>query len=531
MGWRHHRLNLSIRAFDEQRLYNCCMAMFQDSELAFVRTVADLAYCNPFEPRRIELERLALGDDFQPRSPAWNVRPDEEDEDANVSLLYQRISELTQRIGRRIAEGASPAPAERGLLGDLVLFQMYHDVRDDLDRAITHSSSNMRFGFYDRFAEMAQRYHFAAGELPHLFACIFQVRRAFYNIFQFIVGRSRPAAQLRAAVWQSIFTHDMRRYRRVLYPMMADYTTLITGPSGTGKELVARAVGLSRYIPFDPKTRTFAEDFAGSFHALNLSALSPTLIESELFGHKRGSFTGAVADRAGWMEQCSTSGTVFLDEIGELDPAVQVKLLRVLQTRTFNRLGETKSRSFQGKIIAATNRDVAQLMRSGQMRTDFYYRVCSDVIDTPSLRQRIDDEPGELHELVHYIAARIAGGEADSVAEEVEAWIAKHLGRDYPWPGNVRELEQCVRNVLIRQSYDPPGADKSLLDTIAEGRMSAEQVLRRYCRIVYARCGSYEQAARVLGLDRRTVKAKVTAPLSSDAPASSAESPTTSKVV
>src|SRR5690606_29799135 len=127
-------------------------------------------------------------------------------------------------------------------------------------------------------------------------------------------------------------------------------------------ELVARAIGLSRFIPFDPKTQRFAEDFAGSFFPLNLSALSATLVESELFGHCRGAFTGALQDRAGWLEVCPHYGTVFLDEIGEVDPQVQVKLLRVLQERTFNRIGETDARRFSGKIIAATNRDLATEM-------------------------------------------------------------------------------------------------------------------------------------------------------------------------
>src|SRR6185369_6170470 len=120
-----------------------------------------------------------------------------------------------------------------------------------------------------------------------------------------------------------------------------------------------------------PKKKEFTEDFAGSFHALNLSALSPTLIESELFGHRRGAFTGALEDRAGWMEVCPPLGTVFLDEIGELDPAIQVKLLRVLQTRMFQRLGDTATRVFRGKIIAATNRD---LDSAKDFRRDFYYR-------------------------------------------------------------------------------------------------------------------------------------------------------------
>src|SRR5690606_25601535 len=115
-------------------------------------------------------------------------------------------------------------------------------------------------------------------QAAHLFACLFQLRRVFQHVFYYIVGESLPAAKLRAAVWQSVFTHDMRRYRRVLYDRMGDMTTLITGPSGTGKELVARAVGLSRYIPFDPQSQKFSASFADSFFAVNLSALSPTLI-------------------------------------------------------------------------------------------------------------------------------------------------------------------------------------------------------------------------------------------------------------
>ena len=213
---------------------------------------------------------------------------------------------------------------------------------------------------------------------------LFQIRRAFDLIFRHIVGASRPAADLRAAVWQSIFTHDMRRYRRSLYRRMHDVTTLITGPSGTGKELVARAIGLSRYIPFDPDREAFVGTIAGSFHALNLSALSPTLIESELFGHRKGAFTGALEDRVGWLESCPPHGTVLLDEIGEVDAAIQVKLLRVLQTREFQRIGETTPRAFRGKLIAATNRDLETAMHAGRFREDLLmnFRLCMVLIGT-----------------------------------------------------------------------------------------------------------------------------------------------------
>jgi transcriptional regulator with PAS, ATPase and Fis domain len=273
---------------------------------------------------------------------------------------------------------------------------------------------------------------------------------------------------------------------------------------------------LSRYIPFDPQTERFTADFAGSFHPLNLSALSPTLIESELFGHCRGAFTGAVSDRAGWLEVCEQLGTVFLDEIGELDAGIAVKLLRVLQTRTFQRLGETEDRQFAGKIIAATNRDLANEMRAGRFRRDLYYRLCSDIITTPSLREQLADSPEEMQYLIHFVCERIAGDEADSLANEVEAWIEEHLGPDYDWPGNFRELEQCIRNVMIRGRYDAPQMADETVDpraamvaAVQTGKLTADELLSQYCTLVYAQTGSYEQAAQRLKIDRRTVKAKL----------------------
>src|SRR5260370_14529610 len=201
-----------------------------------------------------------------------------------------------------------------------------------------------------------------------------------------------PAARLRAAVWQSIFTHDMRRYRRTLYARMRDFAEVGTGASGTGKELVAGAIAQSRYLPFDDKKLLFADD-AASFFPINLSALSPTLVESELFGHRRGAFTGAVGDRKGWLETCTQFGSVFLDELGDLDPTIQVKLLRVIETRTFHAVGDTATRQFQGKLIAATNRDLAAGIRDARVREDLYYPLCSDHIATPSIAEHTAGAP------------------------------------------------------------------------------------------------------------------------------------------
>jgi transcriptional regulator with PAS, ATPase and Fis domain len=223
-----------------------------------------------------------------------------------------------------------------------------------------------------------------------------------------------------------------------------------------------------------------------------------------------------VADRKGWLETCPETGSVFLDELGDLDPAIQVKLLRVIETRTFHPVGDTAGRRFHGKLITATNRDLSALIRDGRFREDLYYRLCSDQVVTPSLAEQLADSPGVLRDLVLYISRRVAGVEADELAREVLDWIEGNLESRYTWPGNYRELEQCIKNVLIRRNYRPSSrasgdAVEEFLGEVRGGKLSAEDVLRRYVTMEYRRTGSYEETARRLGLDRRTVKAKVDA--------------------
>jgi DNA-binding NtrC family response regulator len=180
-------------------------------------------------------------------------------------------------------------------------------------------------------------------------------------------------------------------------------------------------------------------------------------------------------------------------------------------------LGETSDRQFHGKIIAATNRDLAVAMQAGEFREDFYYRLCADVIRTPSLHEQLLDAPGDLGNLLLFIARRVHRDEAEALAAETEQWIEGNLGRDYPWPGNIRELEQCVRNVMIRGEYHPAAINTAASDDphdqiageLRAGSLSADELLCFYCTHLYAQTGSYEKAAQRLKLDRRTVKSKV----------------------
>ncbi len=493
-------------------------------ERAFLAAVAQLAYANPFLPERIEYERAALGDAFVAGEPVWSQRVrDPEQPRANVWRIVERLETLAAQLQSRLREGTATRAPDLVLYEDAVLHLLYQRYYRQFFAAAfgaaTEQADPARWRFYNNFLADWRSFfeidgvRFPTGHEPrHTFACFRQIQCAFEQVFRDIIGSSMPAAQLRASIWQSIFTHDIRRYRRTLYARMGEFATLVTGPSGTGKELVARAIAQSRYVPFDSQRLSFTHD--GGFFPINISALSPTLVESELFGHRRGAFTGAVADRKGWLETCPELGSVFVDELGDLDPAIQVKLLRVIETRTFHPVGDTAGRQFRGKLITATNRDLAVLIAKGRFREDLYYRLCSDQVATPALAEQLADSPAVLRELVFYMARRVAGEEAEPLAREVLDWVAANLPPEYAWPGNYRELEQCVKNVLIRRNYRPSRARarnpvEQFVADARSGRLSADELLTRYVTIVYSRTGSFEETARRLGLDRRTVKAKV----------------------
>ncbi len=491
--------------------------MWTDAERRLAEAVSGLSVVNPFLPERMELEWRALGRRPNDARRLWSRREAMPELRPAMIEIHTRSSALATDTARRLRAGERLPERDLRTYQELA-FQVLFNAQLEALGALVRAEAPRPFEGWESFRDgWARLVEIPGLDLPaprraeHLLGLFYQIQRAVEHIFEAIIGESLAAAELRAAVWQSIFTHDLRRYARALTDRMGDFSTLVVGASGTGKELVARAIGFSRFIPFDPATRSFVEDFRESYFPLNLSALSPTLIESELFGHKRGAFTGAVADRVGWFEQCSARGSVFLDEIGDVAPAIQVKLLRVLQTRRFERLGEAKPREFAGKIVAATHKDLAAEMAAGRFREDLYYRLCADIVRTPGLREQLTDSPGELTHLVGFIARRLAGEEGKALTAEVVAFIEEQLP-DYAWPGNFRELEQCVRNVLIRGSYRPPhrprAEDDALTCALRGERLTADELLNRYCKLTYEQAGSYQEAARRLQLDRRTVKSR-----------------------
>ena len=500
------------------------MVMLNSDELHLAQAISQLTFCNPFLPQRMEYERAVLGSDYVASDTSWNFPATGQNERPNESRTREKVAAFVRTLRGRMTGKLTPNPREWGLYQDAVVHYLYYYLEGDFYRALADGKNGAEYaGIYARYLEKfhdlleaparGREGHFRA---EHLFACCYQVMRAFQGIYRSIIGFSPCMIDLRAKVWESIFTHDMRLYQFELYDKMADIATLIIGESGTGKERVAQAIAQARYLPFNAATKRFADVPENLFSTTVLSALSPHLIESELFGHMRGAFTGALADRKGRLESCPPQGSLFLDEIGDADPQIQVKLLRVLQYRTFERVGDVAPRKFRGKIIAATNRDLALEMRTGKFREDFYFRLCSDVIATAPLRRQISEAPDDVDNLINFITRKFVTRESDRRAlnSDVRQWMNQN--RDYAWPGNFRELEQCVKNMLLRRGYQPPAVripdpHAHQLRSISDGLLTEQQLLNFYTALVYRKTGTYEAAARALGIDRRTVKARVIA--------------------
>jgi transcriptional regulator with PAS, ATPase and Fis domain len=278
-----------------------------------------------------------------------------------------------------------------------------------------------------------------------------------------------------------------------------DSTVLITGESGAGKERIARFI-------HDESART-----AGPFLAINCAAVPETLLESELFGHARGSFTGASQDRAGLFE-AANGGTLLLDEIGDVPPAMQVKLLRVLQEREVRRVGENRARTINVRVLAATNRDLLADVHGARFRQDLYYRLRVVEIAVPPLRERREDILPLARQLLAGAAKRF-GKRAPALTPE-----AANLLLRYPWPGNVRELENALERAVALARSDridvddlPPevGTATPTIQSIGEVRTLAD-VERDYIAVALrASGGNRAKAAEKLGIGAATLYRKL----------------------
>ncbi|MBN2703238.1 MAG: sigma-54-dependent Fis family transcriptional regulator [Pontiellaceae bacterium] len=473
-------------------------------DMVFFRKIAVAAFSNPFTDQRVEADRQVLG---AAEGTKWSdlLTP-------LLQALEEKINELEREGGLTVQPEGSED--ERALAVG-VLFHVFHRYLDRFDQLIVQQlavgEDSCEAPFARQCMDELMGYGFKRAEACRYVAMFYQIRRAFYFISEELVGESECMKQFRARLWDNIFTHDIFWYDQCLWDRMEDFSTLLLGETGTGKGAAASAIGRSGFIPFNPNTQRFEESFTRAFVSINLSQYPETLIESELFGHRKGAFTGAIEKHDGIFSRCSPHGAIFLDEIGDVSVPIQIKLLQVLQERTFSPVGSHDKLRFQGRVIAATNKPMDQLRREGHFRDDFYYRLCSDLITVPPLRQRLHESAKELDRLVNHLVQRICGSRQ---GVPVLSILKRDVGIDYPWPGNVRELEQAIRRVVLTGAYAGDSTAKSVenkpLDrAIAEGSLTAKALVEKYCRDLYGLYGNYGEVARRTGLDWRTVKKNV----------------------
>ncbi len=462
-------------------------------------------FANPFSQERIET------DCYIAKLPS-STPPD---------LLLARVLEIVNDTIQSFQDNAwanitKYQSKDQELARSLFLFFVFHRYIKQFDQHIQEQIEKQdtccQLCFSNSITYDLEQFGFSEQETDKYIALFFQMRRGFYFIKHTIHGISPCMEELRSRLWNTIFTKNIAVYVNSLWNRMEDFSTLLLGETGTGKTTAARAIGCSGFIPFDRRKKAFKESFTKAFLAINISQYPAQLIESELFGHVKGAFTGAVTNHAGLFSRSSSYGSVFLDEIGEVSIPIQIKLLQILEERVFTPVGGEVNERFSGRIISATNQPYNSLRCKNVLRDDFFYRMSSDIITIPSLKKRIEQTPEEMELLTGRLLKKIIGINDKAIENNILDQIRKALPPTYSWKGNVRELEQFIRHILINEQVSMPeySASNSIPSQLEEelraGKLTIHELSKQYCEHLYGQFGTYQEVAKRTGLDRRTVK-------------------------
>ncbi len=297
-----------------------------------------------------------------------------------------------------------------------------------------------------------------------------------------IVGQSKPMVEL---------------FETIVEIAGSDASVLILGETGTGKELLARAIHAN------------SDRLGGPFVPINCGAIPESLMESELFGHEKGSFTGATRPKKGLIE-VAEGGTLFLDEVGEISPKMQVDLLRILQDKTFTRVGGVDTRTADFRLISATHRDLEEKVKAGEFRQDFYYRINVITLRAPALRERLDDIPLLVDHFIKKFA-RETNRHVDAISDS-----AMKILMEYDWPGNVRELENVIERSVVtskRRNLEEDSFSylKSTggIDSSSGPRTMQDAEKAHIMKILSEEEWNISRAAKILELDRSTLYNKI----------------------
>ncbi|MBG90461.1 MAG: Fis family transcriptional regulator [Actinobacteria bacterium] len=462
--------------------------------------VAQLVSVNPFSQQRVDIDQALLP---KPSSNYW-----------------ERLQQISALVEAELYLGDQDRASEiKALVREyshvkysvlLYIYVQFYEAFDAYILAQVKSGSRYySLTFLDKIMGEFQTFGFDRSSSSHYTALFFQMRRAFHFIDQGLVGYSQAMQDLRSSLWTVIFSHDLVQYESNLLSQMAHFPVLLLGETGVGKGVAARAIGRSLFIPLDPDTGQFKANFMDVFVSVNLSELSESINESELFGHKAGAFTDASQDYDGIFGLSSPYGAIFLDEIGELPLPIQVKLLRVLQERTYYPVGSKVAQRCHGRFISATNRSLDELLSGDLLRSDFFYRISALVVNLPSLRDLLVQNQDDLKVLIQHTLNEIMGQFQPVLGTDIFLAIVSASPQGYAWPGNVRELERYIKQWLIQGDILMPQSQGVASELIQTSSLTASQLLSAYAHRLYQDHGSYQDVAAIMDIDWRTAKAYI----------------------
>jgi DNA-binding NtrC family response regulator len=374
-------------------------------------------------------------------------------------LVSERLQRHVADAAARLHGGAVASAQELAVFRGAALLALWDTHRDRIQKIV--DTDGVDVPFLDDFVATYHRLRLdhpllQIPEPRHVLALMYQWRRNVFYIAKLIRGRSAPAVAARMAIFQASMGGNRCVYARKLYLSMERIPVLITGETGTGKDLAAKCIGWGQYIPLHEKEARFVIRHRGASHARNLSEVSRELIEAALFGHKRGSFTGATADAPGFFALPEPHESLFLDEIGELPEHVQAKLLRPLENREIVPVGEQRPRPIHGRYIFGTNKDLEAMCHAGAFRSDLLERMNGVRIHMPPLRQMLAEDPRELE---HFVRGFVAAELHDD--PDAEAWVQRIVGHiveempGHPWSRNLRELKHFAERYLVTDGQMP----------------------------------------------------------------------------
>ena len=457
----------------------------------------------------------------------------------HLDKLMVLLTRAVSHVGRYLAGGGAATDEQLEIYVGGALYCLWIETAPRVQALIDDDAVHVPWfeAFVTRYRALFGYKGITLPDPGHLLALFYQWRRAWYYPATLLAGRSPCAQAARHAVFRAGILGETCHYAGSLYATLHTVPVLITGETGTGKEIAAKSVARSRYIPFNPRTKRFARKHTEDYHIQNLVAVPHELLASTLFGHTKGSYTGANDDAPGLFGLLTEGVVLCFDEIGELPSWAQAMLLRPLQSRDYLRVGEQVARSFDGRPIFSTNRDLEAMVREGKFRADLLERMNLARIHLPSLRQRYQESPDELVHCVRTFVQKVYHTPA-----EVESWTARvveALYKDwqtFPWDRNLRALENYTKRFIFdadgkaapepappppverRHDTEPPPNTRAAV-TVAvpssgmigpeakKGNVSAKRVLRSYLKHLLERNGgSVAKTARDAQMDPRAVR-------------------------